>query len=341
MMSLKDLNPNQDAIDDEAAEWVVRLGGQDLNDAERQACTRWRMQSDEHAQAFAFAQSTWENLRSLRDCPDLVLSAGSKDTPSRRINTIVPNIPRVIPRWWGAIAACLLIVGLVGIMQFDNVNTMLSADHRTGVGEIHTVTLPDGSRVELNTDSAIALDFNGEERKVELLEGEAAFTAAPMTDEEPRPFVVHAADGITKALGTQFVIRVNDKGAQVTGIEHHVEVSQGRSSSNDLSSVQLAPGESVRYDADRGLGAIEQENIERLTAWRHGHLIFDDMPLTDAIDEINRYQSGWIIIGNDELAQQRVSGVFRVDDIEGALKTIATELHASTLSIGFMATLLF
>jgi len=105
--------------------------------------------------------------------------------------------------------------------------------------------------------------------------------------------------------------------------------------------VQLAPGESVRYDADRGLGAIEKENIERLTAWRHGHLIFDDVPLTDAIDEINRYQSGWIIIGNDELAQQRVSGVFRVDDIEGALKTIATELHANTLSIGFMATVLF
>jgi transmembrane sensor len=329
------------SIDRQAAEWVIRLGGASLSEEERRAFTRWLNESPDHALAFEYVHQIWENLGTLREAPDLVAPRKPLAGQAQRDRTHARLARSFSQRTWKAMAACLVLAGVIGILSFDTIHTKFSADYQTAAGEIRTVSLPDGSRVELNTGSAIALNFNDGERGIELLAGEAAFSAAPLTDEESRPFVVRAAGGTTRALGTQFVVHREGNGARVTGIEHQVEVLQDPASTSNPSSVRLSPNQTVQYDAETGIRRVQQADVERTTAWRHGHLVFDRVTVAEAIAEINRYQSGWIMIRDHELAEQRVSGVFRIDDIQAALATIATELHASILSIGPVATLLF
>ena len=83
---------------------------------------------------------------------------------------------------------------------------ILEADYHTAPGESRSMMLADGSAVQLDTDIALAVRFNGQERKVELLSGEASFTVAPMQGAETRPFVVEVANGMARALGTQFMV---------------------------------------------------------------------------------------------------------------------------------------
>ena len=340
-MGLKDFNDRREAIEDEAAEWVVQLDQPSVSDEDRQAFHRWINQSPDHIKAFKSVRNTWTRVRSFRDSPELALYRDAVTNQGKVRQPVAPHSLRVSRRPWLSIAASVLVVGLIGFTQFETVRMVIIADHRTGIGEIRTVSLPDGSQVELNTDSALTLHFDHQKREVELLAGEGVFTAAPVTDEETRPFIVKAGQGFTRALGTQFVVRKNDGGAQVTGIQHDVAVSQSFALVENASSVRLSPGQSIRYDAETGLGSIRSEDVAQITAWRRGHLIFIGVALGEVIAEIDRYHPGWIVIANDELAGRQVSGVFRVNDIHKALHTIAAELDAHTVSLQKFVTVLY
>src|ERR1700679_2606518 len=140
--------------------------------------------------------------------------------------------------------------------------------------------------VSLDTASAIAVQFDGQERRVELLSGEAYFTVAPLQGSETRPLLVEAANGTAKALGTQFMMERQSDGAEVTVVEHRVQVTAGqpkgdKPGGDNPNVVVLSLGQSVRYDNASGLGAITQANLDQATAWRRGRLLFDKMRLGD------------------------------------------------------------
>jgi FecR protein len=75
------------------------------------------------------------------------------------------------------------------------------------------VTLADGSHVELNSQSAIAIHYDAGQRRVRLLEGEAWFEVSP---DPVRPFVVEASGGTVTALGTAFNVDAEKERAHVT-----------------------------------------------------------------------------------------------------------------------------
>jgi transmembrane sensor len=135
--------------------------------------------------------------------------------------------------------------------------------------------------VSLDTASAIAVQFDGQERRVELLSGEAYFTVAPLQGSETRPLLVEAANGTAKALGTQFMMERQSDGAEVTVVEHRVQVTAGQPKGDNPNVVVLSLGQSVRYDNASGLGAITQATLDQATAWRRGRLLFDKMRLGD------------------------------------------------------------
>nr|WP_255696789.1 FecR domain-containing protein [Sandaracinobacteroides sayramensis] len=215
---------------------------------------------------------------------------------------------------------------------------MLRADHRTDIGEVRTIALDDGSRVDLGPATAIAVHFDGSERRIALLSGVASFTAAPRAAAGGRPFVVEAANGESRALGTRFIVNHLPHAVRVTVAEHDVDVS-ARAASGRAARAILQPGRQVRYDAN-GLGPVSGVDPGQAEAWRRGRLLFDAAPLGDVVAELNRYQRGRIIIADAALARRQVSGVFDTRDIGGAVSTIASELGASTVNIGPFATII-
>ena len=320
-------------LDLRAAEWVVRLAG-GLSTAERRELNRWLAESPAHAAAFEEARTAWGKMGQLRLRPgqlaeDTVLPP---DSPARRG-------PRRRCLSWQrglASAACLILLAVGATLWHGDPRLMLTADHHTPTGEQRRVTLPDGSRVELGPASAIRLDYNASARRVVLLSGLAHFTAAPAANAEDRPFIVAAADGHARVLGTEFMVAHVPGGAEVTVLEGRVEVAR-RAAEYGLARV-LARGQAVRYSA-AGLGAVRAVNTRRATAWRRGRLIFDKAPLGEVVAALNRYRRGRIMITDPALASRRVSGIFQTATPEAALATIARDLRLNTLSLPLLTLL--
>ena len=319
----------REQIDSRAAEWVVRLAG-GLSVAERRELERWLAESPAHAAAFEEARTAWGKMGQLRFWPGKLAedNAPPPDSPARR---------RFLTWRRGlASAACLLLLAVGATLWHGDPRLILTADHHTPIGEQRRVTLPDGSRVELGPASAIKLDYNASARRVVLLSGLAYFTAAPAASAADRPFIVAAANGRARVLGTAFMVAHVPGGAEVTVLEGRVEVAR-RAAEYGLARV-LARGQAVRYSA-AGLGPVRAVNARRATAWRRGRLIFDKAPLGEVVAALNRYRRGQIIITDPALASRRVSGIFQTATPEAALATIARDLRVNTLSLPLLTLL--
>jgi transmembrane sensor len=237
----------------------------------------------------------------------------------------------------------LLLIVAAGATYYSGEHLLiaLTADHRTAPGEVRTVTLSDGSTADLNTASAIKLRFTDGERRVELLAGEALFSVASAKDDEQRPFTVVTLGGTTRALGTRFLVHRSGNHVTVTDIEHRIEVSVTQTGSGRLEKVVLDPGQAVEYSTASGLGSVVKLDVERAAAWQRGRLLFDRVSLENVIAELNRYRRGTIIVANRDLARRQVSGVFRLDDLDGALNTIVTELGARSAGVPPFMTVIY
>ncbi|WP_438274188.1 FecR family protein [Nitrobacter sp.] len=279
----------QPAIE-EAAEWFVRRDAGPLSPGETQEFARW-LSDPKNRTAYAEIGGTWENVGRLPRPVEVEKSRGIGWTALTRHAT--------------ALAAALLVV--VGLGFAFDLPMRLRADGYTGVGETRTLMLPDGSKVVLNTESAVALAYDAGVRRVRLLRGEAVFT---VTKDPSRPFLVDAAGGEARALGTEFDVRNDGDGATVTVLESRVGVSYPVGAP---ALITLAPDEAVDYSAT-GLGAVRSVDASVETAWLRGKLIFVDRPLGQVVAELNRYHRGTIRITDAAMRDQRVSGVFDTAD---------------------------
>ncbi|MFZ5782445.1 MAG: FecR family protein [Pseudomonadota bacterium] len=311
----------QDQIEEDAALWVARLGEGPLDAGMHRRLEQWLADDPRHAAAFAEAQAAWGLMEEVAHVPGRL--ADDRPPPRRRR-----------PAQWrplAALAASLLVLVTGAVLWTGDLLPLVAADYRTAPGERRTVTLTDGSVVQLGPHSAIALRFDGRERRIELIQGLAYFVAAPRRGaEETRPFVVHAGAGTARALGTQFEVHRFSDSVEVTVIEHDVAVAL-TGGGEEAADVVLSPGQSVRYAA-AGIGPVRTTNLEHALAWRRDRLIFDRVPLAQVVDELNLYRRGRIVVATSELAARHVSGVFDMSDADGALSIIARELDARTVS---------
>lgn len=320
-------DPHERRIREAAAEWAVLLSGGEPDEARRQALQQWLRADPRHAEALAFARRTWDALGAL--------PAGRRPAVRREAASAAPRARaratrrRARLRRWGAAACLALLLGGVGLGQGERLMLPLLADHRTAGGEVRSLTLADGSEVILDSDSAIRLDFSSGQRRVELLAGSAIFQVAPQAG---RPFVVAASGGTAEALGTRFVVTRESAGRAWVGVlEHAVRV---RAAGQQR---RLEEGDSVRYD-DSGLAPLPLD-LRRATSWQRGLLVFDRVPLAQVVEQLNRYRPGHILIGDGELAQREVSGVFRLDALDAALATLTHEMqlqHAQWLGLSLI-----
>lgn len=331
-----DSQDQREAIDSAAADWIARLGGGPLDEAEQRQFDHWLAADPAHGAAFDEARAAWNKMGQLAFTPELL--AEDEAIAAAPVAAITASArPRLWPRLV-AMAACLLITLGAATFWYGNPYTRLTADHQTAPGVWQQVTLADQSQVELGPDSAITVRYTEQERRIELISGRAFFTAAPMDDGERRPFVVAADRGTARALGTRFMVARSSEAVEVAVIEHEVRVSLADAEQKQ-SDVVLSPGHVVRYAGVR-LGKVRAVKLDHLTAWRQGRLVFDRVPLGEVVVELNRYRRGRIVIVDPGLAMRQVSGVFNMKDPDSALLTITENLRINATSLPPLVTVL-
>ncbi len=184
---------------------------------------------------------------------------------------------------------------------------------QTAVGEQRTVTLADGSRITLDTASALRVSWHLRSRRSVLEQGRASFAIAPMVI---RPFEVDAGRFSVQVVGTIFDVVRSPEQSSVTLSEGAVQVT-----SIDGGTSRLAPGQ--RLSARNGSAAqTGQVDLERESAWREGRLVFDHTPLGEALAEIARYRSQPVRLHGEHLAALEVSGVFDTANTDQALSLL-------------------
>jgi len=337
-------------IVDEASEWFVEFRVGDVDAAARERFDEWLRRSPEHIRAYIGIARTYVEMPNPHatkplDVEALIAYARSGenivpfDTVPQERAAMHTRSPR---RRFLAVAASALMVALAGGVWWQSARYPL---YRTDIGERRSITLADGSTVDLNARSKLRVEFSKNERRVELLDGQALFQVAK---DKSRPFIVASGEAAVRAVGTQFDVYRKDSGTTVTVLEGRVAVystapqpatrsprasvqpeaqmhaipHSGAASSNPpglldpsgAGAIFLSAGEQVTVTRAQTLPAPARADIAATTAWTQRRLIFDGSKLSDVVQEFNRYNKRQLVIEDAQLSDFHVSGVYSSTD---------------------------
>ncbi|MEO9340823.1 FecR family protein [Mesorhizobium sp. SB112] len=294
---------HDDPVVDEALDWFTRLRNRESDSDTRREFVSWLNRSPRHEEEFRNLEAIWGSSSFLKAVKSLPVDPGIRR----------PRFSRWAMHGSAAAAAMLLAAG---VWQYPSLIISWQADYVTVTGDQSTIQLPDGSTMMLNTASAVAVDFENGRRRVQLLRGEAFFD---VQHDLHRPFVVKASFGEVEVRGTAFSVRTDAKEDDVFLERGKVQVYCLCDRSNQ---VELHPGEGVSVTASAVSPVRAQEGSETL-AWREGRIAFETARLGDVLDELRRYYSGRIVVMDDRVNRMVVTGNYRLDNVEGAIRTLA------------------
>ncbi|BCA56616.1 putative FecR, ferric citrate sensor [Nitrospira sp. KM1] len=313
----------------QAVDWFLRLRSEGCTEADRAAFQSWLSADPDHRKEFTEVRSMWGGMDKVlaRPFPELEACLALPPRPASSLAGGLTSLGRWLT-WSPAnqfIPALLALVLVAGGWWLWEALSVQTAIYETAVGEQKTVTLADGSRLDLNTGTRVTTAFSSRRRSIELLQGEAAFTVVHQSD---RSFTVSAGGRHILDIGTQFVVHQHQNRIDVTVTQGSVLISRdekaGSSSSGE--SVVLEAGHRLRYvvggQDDGGVIALDPTESHRSTAWRDGKLIFSGVRLAEAVQEVNRYWPGQIVIDAPNLADVKVQGVFNVRQLDQFFTTL-------------------
>lgn len=296
----------------EAADWILRNNDPRQPAEEKSRFQAWINADPQNCQTY----NTAEQL--LGDAQTAIQSDTALS--NIRIKPRSPIKPVVTALFFLAIAGAAFL-SLDGPIR-------MQADVVAGVDEMPVVTLQDGSTVQLNSSSAIAVDFTAERRVVRLLRGQAYFEVAHASE---RPFSVDAGPARVTALGTAFDVRYSDTDLQVSVTENTVMIEPEIGNSGSL---QIHEGEQALLDRRSGSSVVQRVDSNVALSWRRGQIAVENAPLFKVVEEIGRHFSGRIVIASDIVANRRISGTINVTDTEAALSFLRAALGVKTTRVG-------
>jgi transmembrane sensor len=322
-------------VEASAAAWLS-LRDRGMNATETAEFVRWLQQDPQHATVFAELDRVWKDFDRLDSVP---VSAAAPDA-----DLLAPRVRRQQPRVlvWSALAAAAIV--LLAAFQYRAPGIFVE----TAVGAFQQLELPDGSVVQLNTDTAIETAYSATERRVRVLRGEAFFA---VSKDPARPFIVASGPVVVRAVGTAFNVRQHTTSVEVMVTEGRVRIDHA-GESRSLLPVSAATGAKEHPLLVAGekavvpvtpLGVvtavvpiatvekIAASAVERALAWQERRLEFDAVSLAEVVREFNRYNRRQLVIADPRIAAKHFSGTFRSDGYESFVRLLETHFSMTAI----------
>lgn len=324
----------------QAAEWLVLLAD-DRSHEQRAAFLAWLRASTVHVEEFLRLSTLDRRLRRRELWPDdsledLVAAAKAPEVTPLSASAVATRQPdpmqrRRLMRIAASVAVAVLTGSAFFALQLWRSGDFGATTYATAVGEQRSITLADGSVVDLNSQSRLRTRYTDREREVQLLSGEAIFKVAKNPH---RPFRVRVGTTDIVAIGTAFNVDAHDARTVVTVIEGKVRVTgaSDRQSTPALSPVELERGEQVVIAGDRPAPKVEPVDPAKVIAWTQRRLIFENTPLETVAAQFARYHTRTIRLGNDSLKDRRITGVFDAHDPASLIEFLRTD-HAINVEV--------
>jgi len=348
---------------DQTSTWIVRLRSDQVTEQDRQNFALWLAESEDHQRAFDEMMVLWEAMGSGADhhgqSPiSALLGKISTDNGPRASNdgldqntvqnnvqnnkttanaakvTLIKHTEELNKRQalaaFASLAASIFVIGVLWFNQQPSPSSQLTPAQTlfaTPVGKQQRFSLEDGSTIELNTDSQVAVEYSSDLRQLHLIRGEAFFE---VESDKNRPFIVTAGAGQVTAVGTAFNVQLSN--AQLAGSNQPgillVAVTEGRvtvTKTGTLAaekSITVDIGQQTRVSEQGDLGLVEPADLELVSAWREKTLIFRTTNLATALTELNRYLAEPVDTSDASLSTLNVSGTFSLEEPEATLTAI-------------------
>jgi len=344
---------NEEKIKAAARDWLLRMSLESPTEQERAQCAAWCAEDSRHAAAYRRFEAIWQDAATLEELKPFATLPPARDAGWRRLRASLV----VYPLRWAASASLATVITGIGFWFL-----LTPAHYATRIAEVRDIHLSDGSEVTLGARSSLEVAFRLHERRVALTSGVAFFSVAKNPS---RPFIVRVGDKEVRVVGTKFEIRRDPASMQVSVVEGTVEVMQVPERANETSRdvprtarlaarvaqpasatipngapippMLLTPAESPE---ERILTAGQQVTTPLAgeipdpqlmpqgepAAWRHGRLVYVDMPLRDIIAGANRYSREPIEIADESVANLRISLTYPSDRTEDMVSALSRSL---------------
>lgn len=327
----------------QAAVWLAKLDGDSPSKEDLQAFRQWVNEDDSHIAAFEKATAVWDEYNILTRLPMVLQQRLQQRRGRQHQQRFRPKRQSLMiqSRYLG-VAITVVLAIFMGLYLY--LFPPLEASYSTAIGEQKTISLPDSSVVQLNTNSRITFDYSGAIRAIYLHQGEAHFDVA---SNPQRPFEVYVGTGRVRAVGTAFTVMVGINEIDVVVTEGTVEVAPeinpplteatstrleypelGRQplspQTDDEESRRVGAGNAVVFTQDKIklVQRIETDELQRRLAWQRGLLIFSGEPLEEVIAQVSRYTDTKILIKSTKAKKLRIGGQFQVGDTKAILNAL-------------------
>lgn len=330
----------------QASDWLAKLDRGALTPAEKKAFSIWLAEDPSRHQEIKALATMWYGI----DVP-LALKIASRE----------PVVAQsLFDRVLAGFTSQVKVLASIGIVLFLAVSSgyflQTPAPEKgyftTEIGETRQLALSDGSVVTLNTNSIIDQEYTQDQRVIRLVSGEAIFEVA---HEKDRPFLVYASDGIIKAIGTKFAVRVNQNDVSVTVTEGTIalverqEITERQHAEADVSGqekitepLMITAGEAGVINRKTGAQKqqVSERDVNERLSWQVGQLVFYDRELQAVVEEVARYTTMTIQVEGDELRRRQITGILTIGDVdqmieglEAALDVKANRVSADTVQL--------
>ncbi len=304
------------ALEKQAALWAARLDGSVLSAADRTALDTWLAAGPSHRDLLSrYCQFSADLEQQL---PALV-AAGTVALPAA-----APRRAAWL-KWTAGAALAAAAAVAVAFTLFASAPRTQIANVATPAAQRQTLTLVDGTRVELNAHTSLQVDITRTERRVRLSDGEAFFS---VSKDPGRPFIVETPAGAVRVTGTQFNVRAESTTPfEVTVLEGSVQVRPGDAAGRAENPVNLTAGDKLTADAQGvAVQALGRSALEDALAWRQGQIVFAGAPLREALARFARYH-GRGITATPGAANLSLGGRYSLDDLDGFFSSIEEVLE--------------
>ncbi len=302
--------PDDKEVKEQARYWLARRYSGEITPTERREFEDWLGRDPRHGDAYAHVAGLWQNLDEFKPRAFPARDAARAYRPRAQVS-------RVRHFQLAASLGLVLIIALAAgnRLWFDQPSEF----YQTVKGEQKSIFLADGSQLELNTDSAVRVEFTRNGRVIRLEHGEVLFT---VNHDDGRPFDVLAGVGQIRDIGTIFNVYKQPGDAVV------VTVKEGAVSitTDHITTMRLSQGDRLAYTADgmrTGFGRVDPASAD---AWRDGRITFTRSTLEEVAIQMARYHEVDFSFSSPDIKQLKLSGTFGTNDLPLFLRTLSATL---------------
>lgn len=329
---------NAERLRIESKDWISRLN-RGLTAGEKQQLVAWINSDKNRISALESIKTSTDDLSALYELNGLFLLNSDEQSAT--------GMDRLWPSISGIFFAILLV--FAAIMAFSNIGGLIEQSSKssqylisTATGETKKVTLEDGTTVLINTNTLLSVDYSDNHRKIELLKGEAEFDIVSNLD---RPFSVISGSHTFTALGTIFSVeKQNEADMELVVTEGKVLIEDSNLSLEQLhrkiteainhqgaENITLAGELTLVNDSKISTQKVSNDDLSSQLAWQRGAVVFDGTNLIDALKEVSRYNHVQFEITDPQLANVKISGYFKFNDIDTLLFTLSEQFNIDYL----------